>query len=247
MDPLEKTDKGGDILNLSTIPWTRVMLPTAIKYAKEKLLMGYFYIIGQQNTTFGFIPFQLESITRPARFYAKIFGEDALRMDRDSIERLFGGDMGLRAACRNGSIGVEALQPKGLKDYLPTKREGKESKSMKYNGNQERKIAFNTYIIWILAMLNKKELWEKSQEVAGLLHKYEAQAAKVRTDRKNNVEQLIKSVSAKQFLQTLTLIVEDESDKETYKELGRIVHEMPSDNFPYFNTLIRFQYAILNH
>jgi predicted nucleic acid-binding protein len=95
-------------------------------------------------------------------------------------------------------------------------------------------------------MLNKKELWEKSQEIARLLHDYEARAEKAKTDRKNKVKQLLDAVSAKQFLLSLTHIVEDESGKEPYEQLGKIVHEMPSDNFPYFNTLIRFQYAILN-
>ena len=34
--------------------------------------------------------------------------------------------------------------------------------------------------------------------------------------------------------------------EKEYENIGRVVHEMPKDNFPYFNTLIRFQYALLN-
>jgi hypothetical protein len=241
MDPLEKKEKNDEILDISTIPWTRVLLPIATKYEKEKLLIGYFYNIGQQNTTFGFLPFQLEGITRPERFYAKIFGEDSLRMNRGKIEEIFGGGIGVKCACENGSIGVEALRPKDLIPYIKGK------KAFKYTDEQDQKITFNTYIIWILAMLNKEQLWEKSQEIARLLQAYEAHAKKGRTDRINNVKQLLDAVSARQFLLALIPIVNDESDKEQYEQLGKIVHEMPSDNFPYFNTLIRFQYAILKH
>lgn len=95
-------------------------------------------------------------------------------------------------------------------------------------------------------MLNNEKLWDLSREFAELLLKYEAGAGKARKDRTNYVNQLLASTSAKQFLQNLIPVVEEEEEVEKYENMGKIVHSMPKDNFPYFNTLIRFQYALLN-
>ena len=67
-----------------------------------------------------------------------------------------------------------------------------------------------------------------------------------RKDRINKVNQLLDSVTSKQFIQNLIPIINDEQNIKEYENIGRVVHEMPKDNFPYFNTLIRFQYALLN-
>ena len=60
------------------------------------------------------------------------------------------------------------------------------------------------------------------------------------------MNQLLDSVTSKQFIQNLIPIINDEQNIKKYENIGRVVHEMPKDNFPYFNTLIRFQYALLN-
>lgn len=95
-------------------------------------------------------------------------------------------------------------------------------------------------------MLNNEKLWDMSREFAELLLNYEAGAAKARKDRTNNVNQLLESASTKQFLLNLIPIIEDEEEKAGYENIGKVVNMMPKDNFPYFNTLIRFQYALLN-
>ena len=41
-------------------------------------------------------------------------------------------------------------------------------------------------------------------------------------------------------------IIEDEKANAGYENIGTVLNIMPKDNFPYFNTLIRFQYALLN-
>ena len=119
-------------------------------------------------------------------------------------------------------------------------------KKISYKGDEEQKITFNTYLIWILAMLNNEKLWDMSREFAEQLLKYEAGAGKGRKDRTNNVNQLLESVSTKQFLLNLIPIVKDEEERTGYENMGKMVNMMPKDNSPYFNTLIRFQYALLN-
>jgi hypothetical protein len=242
MTPLEKTSEG--LFVLPTIMWTKVLLGMALKYSMNEMLIGYLYNIGQTNTTIGFIPFQLKEIYRPNLFYERIFGMSEFLRNIKRIEELYGTAFGLRAACQYGSIGVKAMEPKGLKAFLPTE---KNAKKIVYKENDdEQKITFNTYLIWILAMLNNEKLWDISRETAELLLKYEAGAKSTKTDRKNKVSKLLESANDKQFLLNMIPIIEEEQEKEPYENLGKMVHMMPKDNFSYFNTLIRFQYAILN-
>lgn len=241
MNPLEKNNKG--LIIIPTISWVKVLLGIAQKYLLYNIV-GYLYNIGQTNTTIGFIPFSLEEINRPNLFYQKIFGMPTFINDREKLAKLFGTAFGLRAACSNGSIGIQAMEPQGLKAYLPTAKSVK--KIIIKENDEEQRITFNTYLIWILAMMNNEKLWDISREFAQLLLNYKAGAEKGRTNRKTNVETLFDSSSSKQFLQNLIPIVEDSKEKNQLEELGKMVHLMPRDNFPYFNTLIRFQYALLN-
>jgi hypothetical protein len=238
--PLEAIGNG--LLNIPTISWVKVLLSIAKKY--KGILVGYLYNIGQTNTTFGFIPFNLEEISRPNTFYKNIFGVPAFIKDSKKMEQLYATAFGLRAACSLGSIGVQAMEPKGLKGYLPSTKSTKKI-SIKDN-DEEQRIIFNTYLIWILAMMNNEKLWDISREMAQLFLEYEAGAGKARKDRTNKVEQLLESGYTKQFLQNMIPIVEETNEKQKFENLGKIVHLMPKDNFPYFNTLIRFQYALLN-
>jgi hypothetical protein len=241
VNPLKKTNKG--LLTLPTIMWTKVLLGIAMKYSMNKILVGYLYNIGQTNTTIGFIPFQLEEISRPNAFYKRIFRESEFLQNIKCIEDLYGTEWGLKAICQYGSIGVKAMEPKGLKSFFPTKKGVR--KTVRKKNDKELEITFNTYLIWILAMLNNEELWDISCEIAKSLLKYEAGAQKAKTDRENQVGDLLRSANDKQFLLNLIPIIKEEQEKEPYRKLVKMVHMMPKDNFSYFNTLIRVQYALL--
>ena len=231
--PFAAKEDGYEVVTRS---WTDVLMAIA-REIKDVRMMGYVYSLGQTNITVGFIPFVLTEIRRTVELYIKLFG----MRNAKKAEHLFGTAYGFLRSCQMGMIGVSALEPKGLKEYMM------KGKIPVYDAeNEEKRINFYTYIIWILAMLNNEKLWELSREFAELLLKYEAGAGKARTDRKNNVNRLLESVSVKQFLQNLIPVIQDEKEVEGYENMGKIVHSMPKDNFPYFNTLIRFQYALLN-
>lgn len=237
---LATTNNG--LLNLSTLSWIHVLLPIAETLPLDTLV-GYLYSIGQANTTIGFIPFKLSDLSRPNKLYAAIFGKESLNQNLQKIENLYGTAFGLRAACQYGSIGIQAMEPKGLRAFLPT---GKSTKKIAYKENNDQEITFNTYIIWILLMLNNEKLWELSHDFAETLLKYEAGAGKAKKDRTNRVKQLLESPTPKIFFSNLIPIIEEEEEIAVYEQYSKIIHEMPKDNFPYFNTLIRLQYALLN-
>lgn len=232
---LEPMKDGG--IEVKTQSWTQVMIGISRKFPDAQAT-GYVYSLGQTNITIGFIPFRLPQIKMPFDLYKKYFGTS----QKEQIEHLFGTAFGFTKACQMGSIGISALEPKGLREFIQT------GKVPVYNNNdEEKKINFNTYQIWLLAMLNNEQLWDSAQQIAASLNKYALSGEKGKKDKSNNVKAVLSAINKKQFIDNLTIVVEDVSDKTEYLEIGKLINIMPTDNVPYFLTLIRFQFATINN
>ena len=227
-----KVDKDG-IIGIETQTWTKILIAISRKYDVVKLL-AYIYILSKSNTTIGFIPFDLTQIRRPIHLYEKIFGMSNGR----NAESLWGTAIGFKTACTYGAIGIKAMEPKGLRDYV---YKGKQPKAHNYDN-----INYNVYIIWIYAMLNNDELWEKSQELAKLLNEASSDKDKsISTKRKNLVETMLNATNKKQFIAAAAEVVSFIGKIDEFKGIVKEIHGMPTDNVPYFLTLLRFQYKTL--
>lgn len=223
-------------IEINTQSWTQVMIGISRYYSDQ--ITGYVYNLGQTNTTIGFIPFKLPQIRRPLDLYEKYFGTS----QKDQVEQLFGTAFGFTKACQMGSIGINALEPKGLREFIQT------GKVPTYNNkDEEKEINFNTYKIWLLAMLNNEQLWDTAQQIAATLNKYASSSQKGKKDKSNNVKTVLSAINKKQFIDNLTTVVEDVSNKVDYTEIAKLINAMPVDNVPYFLTLIRFQFATINN
>ena len=235
-NPFETSKEGMSVMTQS---WTKIIIGIS-KHFENPKMMGYVYNFGQTNTTIGFIPFSLEHIRRPIQLYIKLFGmEEGLK-----AENLWGTEKSFKTCCQKGVIGIEAMQPKGLRQYMfPDKT--KEIKIPKFSDKQL--INYHTYQIWLLAMLNNEELWTKSFEFAKTLQTYVNNDKKLSTKRGNMVKNILSSSSKKSFLLSLTEIASDVESINAIEENAKIVHMMPTDNVPYYLTLIRFHYASLNN
>lgn len=230
------TGKDGTLtVDLQT--WTKVLIGIAKKY-HDIQVMGYVYNIGQTNTTLGFIPFLLTEIRRPIQLYEKYFDMD----DGRKAENLWGTAIGFKAACRTGVIGLKAMEPKGLTEYV---QDGKLPKTEK---NDEQRISYNTYKIWILSMLNNEELWQESEVLAELLSDASVNKdKKISTKSANTVNEVLAAVNKKQFVEAVTKVIPSVASTDKLVSIVKDVHSMPTDNVPYFLALVRFQYAALNN
>lgn len=92
-------------------------------------------------------------------------------------------------------------------------------------------------------MLNNEELWDRSLQFARIL--YDASYFKddkiISTKRMNIIEKILKSSNKKQFEVAATgasQIITEEAFNQIFEEIKR----MPTDNVPYFMTLLRFQF-----
>lgn len=228
------------LINIDTQTWTKILIGISRKYDNSQLL-GYIYSIGQTNTTIGFVPFDLSQIRRPIHLYKKIFGMHNSR----NAEDLWGTALGFKMACTYGGIGIKAMEPKGLQDYVYPKG-NKDPKQPKAPKNENEQINFNVYKIWILAMLNNDDLWEKSQELAELLNEASCNKDKsISTKPKNLVEAMLNATNKKLFVEAATEVIPFITKIDEFKGIVKEIHSMPTDNVPYFLTLLRFQYKTL--
>ena len=234
-----KDDKDG-IIGIETQTWTKILIGISRKYDNSQLL-GYIYSFGQTNTTVGFVPFDLSQIRRPIHLYKKMFGMYNSR----NAEDLWGTAIGFKTACTYGVIGIKAMEPKGLRDYVYPKG-NKAPKQPKASKNENEQTNFNVYKIWILAMLNNDDLWEKSQELAELLNDASCNKNKsISTKPKNLVEAMLAATNKKLFVEAATEVIPFIDKIDEFKGLVKEIHGMPTDNVPYFLTLLRFQYRTL--
>lgn len=233
--PFASTSDGG--LEVVTQGWANVLIGVA-RYYPDTLLTGYVYSLGQTNITIGFIPFNLPKIRAPYELYQKYFGAS----DKEVVEQLFGTEIGFTKACQQGAIGVNGLAPKGFRDCL------EKGVIPKYAEDDETKrINFNTYQIWLLAMLNNEDLWEKTKQFAEILYTHSMSDTNAKKTKSQEVNNLLKSVKKQQFLEELTTLIKSSSDDVSpLEEIGYLVNSMPIDNVPYFLTLLRFQYVVIS-
>lgn len=233
-NPFGAMKDGG--MEVNTQSWTKALIGIARNYP-ETTLTAYIYSLGQMNITVGFVPFELPRIRQPFELYDKYFGTTK----RDQVEQLFGTAIGFTKACQMGAIGVNALEPKGFRECM------EKGVVPKYNSTDEEKtINFNTYQIWLLAMLNNEQLWEKAQQIATTLNTYSLSDKNAKKVKSQEVSNLLASVNKKQFIESLIEIVKGSQETDQLAEVAEIIHTMPVDNVPYFLTLIRFQYAVVN-
>ncbi len=245
-DKAMQTNKSGE-MEFFTQTWVKIILAIS-NVVKEKQILAYVYNLSQTNTTIGFIPINIYSILKPIYLYKKLFGENNYLKDANKIESLYGTAFGFATACQRGQIGIQALEPKGLRQYM-TNNHGKIKMPNYTKANEEQIINYNTYITWVIAMLNNEKLWDLAGEVAINLISFIKADEKGKTSRKrpNAINEILEVKSKKQFLEALIPIMEETDDKEPFVKLGYEVNKMVSDNFPYFHTLIRFRYAEKNN
>ena len=233
-----KTESGA--IAIETQSWVKLLFGISKKYNdRYSKILGYIFRIDKTNSTVGFIQFDISGIRRLQDLYVKWFRVESGRLAED----LWNTEFGFSTACKAGVIGIRALEPKGLRKYIY----GEEKRDLKFfRSNTDNKgiINFNIYKIWIMAMLNNESLWDKSDRFAKLLYDYAISGERAKTVNSRKVDSVLKTTNRQKFIESLIEIIEDSEHKDGFKEIAQTIDSMPSDNVPYFLTLIRFNYAL---
>lgn len=223
------------LAEVNTVNWSNLFFSLS-HYYPEKTLNAYVYSFGQTNKTIGFIPVYLKSGRRLVDVFKKLFHSDKA-FETKEFQSLFG--IHIKRACELGNIGLHALRPDSLKKYMY------EEKNISFK-KEEDTINYQSYKTWLVAMLskNKEEITDYTLEIAKLIQRYRLGAKG--TERKTLIEKkLFGETSKKVFINALAEMVEGSSveDAQKLKDLKDEIHLMTNEEFGYFNTLLKFDYA----
>lgn len=222
------------LAEVATVNWSQLFFSLSTQFPNDEM-MGYVYGFGQTNKTIGFIPFQLRSGGNIKEVYQKLFGD--FKINKKEFESLFG--MHIKRACELGSIGLQALRPDSLKKYMT------EDKNLIFK-KEEDTINYQAYKTWLVAMLtrNKEEVTDYTPRLAEVILRYRNTGKGM--SRITLVEkEMFASKSKRGFIESLTLMIPDleDEDLESLKTLKDEVHLMTNEEFGYFLTLLKFDYA----
>lgn len=229
------------LAEVNTVNWSQLFFSLSQQFPKSEM-MGYVYGFGQTNKTIGFILFRFKAGSTIKEVYKQLVDIDSFgdfKVNKKDFESLFG--MHIKRACELGSIGLLALRPDSLVKYM---KEGKTFSIKK----EEDLINYQAYKTWLIAMLskNKEEITDYTMELAKTIQKYRAGGSKL--DRKTLIEkELFASPSKKGFIEALTKMVKDldGEDLVAIKRLKDEVHLMTNEEYGYFSTLLKFDYAFV--
>ncbi|MBC9915352.1 hypothetical protein [Chitinophaga varians] len=225
--------------SIPTQPWAQITFELAKRFRHLASLMMYAYNLSQTNTTLGFICLVPSEINKLFEWREKIFlGENTL-LKVPQIEKLE-TYYDFRAACKLGVIGLKALEPKTLRMYMPKPFGG--GKEFVYT--KDTAFYFYTFKIWLIAMLNKRELLTLADEVAAALIEFGRSDKKGRTIKVQLSKEIRESRGLTQFVDKLTEMLDDvPAVRDTLQHVVKEAIIMPSDHFPLFLSLIRFQFS----
>lgn len=200
---------------------------------------AYVYSFGQMNKTIGFIPLHLKSATKLIDVFKILFPYAENQFKTSEFQSLFG--IHIKRACEQGTIGLRALRPDTLRKYINT------DKNLKFK-QEDDFLNYKIYKTWLIAMIssNKKETVEYSEQIARLLLEYRKGAKK--NDRANLIDkELLDKNSKKDFISALIVMIPDvtNEDAAVLKGLRDRVHLMTNEEFVYFRTLLKFDYAFI--
>ncbi|PWJ55962.1 hypothetical protein CLV98_11256 [Dyadobacter jejuensis] len=248
-EPEVKTDSKTGIASVETTPWIKVIFALAEKMPKQ-IINTYVYSLSQRNTTIGFISLELPAVLFLNELYKKISKEESIITNTESLATLYDTALGFQKACELGKIGIPALEPKQLREHIPSfHREGKPFKTPK-NQNDSILLTYNFYQTWIIAMLNNQQLIDLTKKFASALNDFSNQKDRSKTIKSRSVDELLKASNRRSFIEQLAkLVTENESQESTFyqtvDELANIVITIPLTDFPLFMALLKLKYALL--
>jgi len=241
---IEPVEVQGNVA-IPTQSWLKAIFALSQKFP-DKVITSYSYNLSQTNTTLGFISIYLPEVKRMYELRDKIFIDESKNILTDEEINSYSTFYNYKTACRFGTIGLKALEPAKLREFMP-KGSVQYAQGKEYQFTSEESFKqYQLYKIWIIAMINKTELLNLASQVAKALLEIEKPSSSDRgkTVFSNLSKEVRESGNLRLFIDNLTEVLSHTpSNADTFYKVVDEVLKMPADNFPLFVTLIRFEYA----
>jgi hypothetical protein len=239
---VEITEVQGNMA-IPTKAWSMVIFALTKRFQGK--ITAYAYNLSQTNTTLGFINIYLPEIEYLYELKDKLFlDKSEVVLNRKQISELE-TFYNFKSACKMGTIGLKAIEPRGLREFMPKGSvDFAQGKDFKFSDENSFQI-FQLYQIWITAMLNKTELLQLASDVAKTLIDLESKQSgreQTKTTQNRTSKEVMESKTIKDFIDGLVEVINNDN-ADIFKNVVEQILKMPSDNFPLFNTLIRFEYS----
>lgn len=232
--------------------WSEVVF-SFVKIIPNRTIMIYGYQLDKTNTTLGFINIYLPEIKKMYELRDILFIDknESILSDKE-IEQL-STFFNFKDACQFGTIGLKSLEPANLREYMPKGslltfstnkfRDTAKGKEFKFL-TEESFLHYQLYKIWITAMLNKTELLNLASEVATALIEFEKGDERGKKIFATISQDVRETSNLKSFIDKITEVLSHSpTNGKTFKAVVEQVLKIPTDNFPLFITLIRFEYT----
>lgn len=236
--PVQPAVKGS---KLETTPWLQVIV-RLLDWHAGAILPVYVFSLGQTNTTFGFINIHLPDMVKLSEARRQL--EASIFQSEDETEDLFWykyqPEFSLRELCQLGEIGLRGLRPQDYGKLM-------ESPFSKLKITDKNRHLFFNIQIWLTAMLNnKQELQQLAAELAQAMIATEAKGTGKERGKNTDAvltKALFDAKGYTSFANALSDLVAVHKDaKETFKSVLTQCLALPSDQFPLFKALTRFEY-----
>lgn len=226
-------------LAIPTESWAQVTFALARKFHQLESIVVYGYNLSQTNTTLSFVSLKLSEVKKFFEWRKKIFrGEKDPDVLKENQIMKLATYYDFKAACKMGTIGLKALEPKELREYMP--RPFGRGKDFVYT--TDTAYHFQIFKIWLMAMLDNIKLLQLADKLAAALKEFAKSDKKGRTINYQLSKEIRESKTRKQFIDGLTVMLDEVP--AAADDFYNIVEEtllMPVDHFPLFLSLIRFQ------
>lgn len=240
--PNIKTDVKTGMASIETTSWIKVILALAEKMPKQPL-NTYVYSLSQMNTTVGFISVELPAVRSLKGLYQQISLDSGV-LPTESLDTLYDTALGFQRACELGKIGIPALEPRQLREYMPGRGTNKPFKPPK-DKDDPIIITYTIYQTWIIAMLNNQQLIDLTTKIAAVLNEFTSQGERGKKVNSNAVDKLLDAKNRREFIEKIAdFIKSDEGNATSFDELGNTIVLMPATDFPLFMALLKLKYAV---
>jgi hypothetical protein len=230
-------------------PWVPLLVALA-QHLPAPHVMAYIYALNKTNRTIGFIPLYLAEIrTLPAACH-HLFELTGAGPGWAALAQAYETRLGLAAACESGSVGLVALEPARLRQYVPVPAGAVRTPAQ---GRQQE-----IYHLWLQAMLQKDapsapvSLSDAADQLAESLlafarHETTQQRGRGKTENPQLVERVLAAPSLTRFVAQLTELLVAAPATAAYlpafEEAVKLAAAMPAPQFSLFVALLRFRYV----
>jgi hypothetical protein len=244
LSAFKQSDTAG-VLALDTAEWVQVLFALAQRLGRD--LTAYVYGFGKSNRTIGFVPLKLTKIGHLCDLEESLFFfSDTLRSEgRSQLLKLYTTQYSFAYACQQGAIGMAALKPERIQDYIGENQ--KNEKSL-LTADGKLSIHFAFYQIWIIAMLDRPGIDKAADRLAHTLLGFTQANKRASKENVTAVQKLWKTKGRKGFVDALIdilALLDREQGRQVVAELEEAVSHanvLPFDQLPYFVTLTHFRY-----